>query len=42
MTPRSVPPEAVKEAINEIDDINLRLPDRNIRNDLDLGRGQIH
>lgn len=42
MTPRSVPPPAVREAINKIDEINLRLLDRNIGNNLDLGRGQIH
>lgn len=41
MTPRHVPPPAMKEAVNKIDEINLRLMDRNIRNDLDLGRGQI-
>lgn len=42
MTPRIVPPPAVREAIKKIDEINLRLLDRNIGNDLDLGRGQIH
>lgn len=38
----SVPPPAVREAINRIDEINLRLLDGNIENGLDLGRGQIH
>jgi hypothetical protein len=42
MTTMSVPPPAVREAINKIDEINLRLLDRNVGNDLDLGRGQIH
>ena len=42
MTYISVPPLAAREAIKKIDEINLRLLDRNIGDDLDLGRGQIH
>lgn len=40
-TAKNIPPPAVKEAINKLDEINGRLLDRNIWSNLDLGRGQI-
>ena len=42
MTLRSAPPPTVNKAINKIDNLNLRVLDRNIGNGLDLGRSQVH